>query len=153
MSESKMVPREPTYGMTQAACAVAERIVNSGPMRPMADAIAAMYWRAMVDAAPTINEPVPPSSDDLVKELRFTHCQNDGLHDQAADAIASLTAERDALRADAERVPREPTVVMVNTGVNVMRVTGGNIYDDVRAMWRVMYDAAPPAAIDKARGG
>jgi hypothetical protein len=103
MSESKMVPREPTYGMTQAACAVAERIVNSGPMRPMADAIAAMYWRAMVDAAPTINEPVPPSSDDLVKELRFTHCQNDGLHDQAADAIASLTAERDALRADAER--------------------------------------------------
>lgn len=107
----KLVPREPTQEMATAG----HKAVDCGTPKAMA------VWRAMYGAAPKINEggrgvdtksdddgsipsvPVPPSPDDLVKELRFTHCPNDSLHDHAADAIARFTAEREALRADAER--------------------------------------------------
>ena len=40
-------------------------------------------------------------------------------------------------------VPREPTQEMIAFGVTVLSVTGGNTWDDVRAMWRAMFDAAP----------
>jgi hypothetical protein len=39
--------------------------------------------------------------------------------------------------------PREPTQEMISCGVIVMSVTGGTLYDDVCAMWRAMWDAAP----------
>ena len=42
--------------------------------------------------------------------------------------------------------PIEPTPEMIRIGVNTMSITGGNVYQDVAAMWRAMYAAAPPSA-------
>ena len=42
--------------------------------------------------------------------------------------------------------PREPDRAMTAAGVNALRVTGGDIVDDVTATWRAMWDmwnAAP----------
>ena len=39
--------------------------------------------------------------------------------------------------------PREPDRMMTAAGINALRVTGGDIVDDVSATWRAMYDAAP----------
>ena len=36
---------------------------------------------------------------ELTHELRMTHCSNEGLHDQAADAIVQLQADLAAARA------------------------------------------------------
>ncbi len=109
MSESKMVPREPTRAMLAAAwdCGFFSAKEN------------AQIWRAMYDAAPKINEggqdaatprptvgnrqPVPPSPDVLLM-ARLRSVDHSAPHDElcadAADAIERLTAERDALRAD-----------------------------------------------------
>ena len=42
----------------------------------------------------------------------------------------------------ARAVPREPNLAMERAGVNVLRVTGGDIYADACCMWQAMYDAA-----------
>jgi len=48
--------------------------------------------------------------------------------------------------AAARAVPREPTPEMMRAGLNVLRVTGGDVFDDVVSMWRAMYDAVPDRA-------
>lgn len=57
-----------------------------------------------------------------------------------------LLALWDAAEAGLRSPPREPDRAMTAAGVNALRVTGGDIVDDVTATWRAMWDmwnAAP----------
>ena len=55
--------------------------------------------------------------------------------------VAALKAERDALRADAERM-REPTEEMIVAGVKTLLTGHDSQRHYVAALWRRMFDAA-----------
>jgi len=57
---------------------------------------------------------------------------------------AAWAAARACVAAGDVTVPREPTTVMVNEGVNVLRDLSGDIFADARRMWLAMHAVAPP---------